>query len=61
MTRLSRKTVPFLDLTPAFRVSSKTGARLNFARDGHWNPAGHRVAADAIEAWLERESLSVGN
>lgn len=39
--------VPFLDLTPAFRQHGKS-AQLYFERDGHWNAAGHRLAAQLI-------------
>ena len=56
-----RVDVPLLDLTPAFRADYETGTELNFARDGHWNPAGHRVAARAIAAWMDREQLARGD
>lgn len=44
--------VPFLDLTPAFRREPAPG-QLYFTLDGHWTPAGHRLAAREIDRWLE--------
>ena len=44
--------VDHLPLDRAFATSLR--AELHFAHDPHWNPAGHRAAADAVEAFLER-------
>lgn len=58
-------TVPFLDLTPVFRVAAEHGQQLNYKLDGHWNPAGHELAAKAIADWaqdckiLDRETTKV--
>jgi lysophospholipase L1-like esterase len=48
--------VPFLDLTEAFRAHSAAGEQLVFPIDGHWNPAGHRLAAQEIAAWLRERN-----
>ena len=45
--------IAFLDLTPVFRVWAGDRTTLNYRIDGHWTPQGHRVAADAIGAWLQ--------
>jgi hypothetical protein len=45
--------VPFLDLTPIFRAASEQGHKLNWKLDGHWNPAGHELAAKAIADWVQ--------
>ncbi|NIM19883.1 MAG: hypothetical protein GTO51_06520 [Candidatus Latescibacteria bacterium] len=47
--------LPFLDLTPAFREAIVANDLLNYRLDGHWTPSGHRVAAQAIYKWIERE------
>jgi hypothetical protein len=39
--------IPFVDLTAAFRDANGRGVRLNYA-DGHWNPAGHHLAAELL-------------
>ena len=41
--------VPYLPLDSAFAA---IGERAHFAHDGHWNAAGHQVAAAAIESLL---------
>jgi len=41
-----------LDLLPVLRERAARGEQLYFREDGHWNAAGHRVAAEAIEAFL---------
>jgi len=49
--------VPFLDLTSAFREAAKEKQPLNYVLDGHWNSAGHHVAAMAIEQWLKTRNV----
>lgn len=61
--------IPHLDLTPALRraaaertaerTTGRPGERLYYPVDGHWTPAGHAVAAEAIRPWLE-ERLGEG-
>ncbi len=46
--------IPYLDLTPHFRMTSQTtpDILLNYPLDGHWTPEGHQVAAEKIAEWL---------
>jgi lysophospholipase L1-like esterase len=44
--------VPTLDLLPAFRAAVADGRALYIPWDWHPNPEGHRVAAEAIEAFI---------
>jgi len=50
----SRENIPLLDLLPVMRAHPEK--RLYYDQDGHWNAAGHKVAAGAIAArirdWL---------
>lgn len=46
--------IPFLDMTPALRAAVTAGGDLNFRLDGHWNAEGHRVAGEAVKAWLDK-------
>lgn len=50
---LHRRGIDALDLRPAFEAQ---GAPLayHFANDGHWNPKGHRLAAETTGRRLER-------
>ncbi len=45
--------IGFLDLTPTFLNSANSGELLYFRDDTHWNPAGHRLAAEAIGDHLD--------
>jgi GDSL-like Lipase/Acylhydrolase family len=49
--------LPVLDLTPAFRDALRSGARPYFARDGHWTPAGHALAAEQLGAFIREQRL----
>lgn len=49
--------LPFLDLTPMLREASHDELNVVYAVDGHWNPLGHRLAADAIADWLTSEHV----
>ena len=49
---LDERGLEYLDLTSALRDGAKDQPRLYYARDGHWTPDGHRVAAEAIADWL---------
>jgi len=41
-----------LDLAPRFQEGAQAGEQLYFRIDGHWNAAGHRLAARAIYDYL---------
>jgi hypothetical protein len=42
-----------VDLLPGFlERKQKTGERLTFKRDPHWNRSGHRVAAEVLSEYL---------
>jgi lysophospholipase L1-like esterase len=40
--------IPLVDLVPRFHDETIRGTQLTFAHDGHWNSAGHRLAAEII-------------
>lgn len=44
--------VDYLDLTPLFRRHAAREALLYYRQDTHWTPAGRRLAADTIAAFL---------
>jgi hypothetical protein len=53
--------VETVDLLPAFRKSVQhNGRSLHLARDGHWNPEGHRLAAAVVADELVARKLLVG-
>ncbi len=43
-----RANIPLIDLAPRFHEETMRGARLIFAHDGHWNSAGHQLAAEIL-------------
>jgi phospholipase/lecithinase/hemolysin len=47
--------ISYLALDDAFAENG--GEAVTFAGDEHWTARGHRVAADAIEAFLEEEGV----
>ena len=47
---LSYENIKYLDLLPIFRKQKED---LYFPTDGHWNAAGHKLAADALYNWIE--------
>jgi lysophospholipase L1-like esterase len=49
--------VPYLDLTEDYRRAAGRGEQLHFAIDGHWNAAGHRLAAERIARWIREEGV----
>jgi lysophospholipase L1-like esterase len=59
---LERHGIPCVDLTPALRAAAGAAPSepLYFAGDGHWTPAGHRVAAEAIRGPLESALAAAG-
>lgn len=53
--------IPTLDLLPVFlEAARESDEKLYFMRDGHLSPAGHRVAARAVEEWLLENGLLGG-
>jgi len=53
-----REKIPFLSLTETFRAAcNQAPGKYNYRLDGHWNPAGHSLAAGTIAEWLRRQSL----
>lgn len=44
--------IEYLDLTPALKAESRKGIATYLPDDTHWTPAGHRVAAEAIDRAL---------
>jgi lysophospholipase L1-like esterase len=53
---LAENHVPAIDLYPAFEKAGFSPT--HFVHDGHWSPAGHVLAADAISAWLSDNGIS---
>lgn len=55
LEHLAQRNIPAIDLYPAFE---KAGfAATHFVHDGHWSPAGHVLAADAISIWLSANGI----
>lgn len=52
---LLRIGVPYLALDDTF--ANNKAVVYKFQHDPHWNPAGHALAADAVEQWLRDEGL----
>jgi hypothetical protein len=47
-----------LDLTPLFRAALERGeGPFYFPRDRHWNPEGHRFAAEALTGFVKEKGL----
>jgi hypothetical protein len=49
-----------LDLTPALRAGTGLLRPVYYPRDGHWNPAGHRLAAEDLERFLSARGWLTG-
>ena len=49
--------IAFFSLTPTFRAAIKRQTNLDYALDGHWTPAGHEVAAQALAKWLRTQPV----
>jgi hypothetical protein len=43
----------YLDLTSTFQAEAGTGAELYYSFDTHWNQAGHDLAAETIDKYIE--------
>lgn len=54
--------VPYFSLTNDFRTAAaaEPPGFYNFELDGHWNANGHKLAARAIERWLDEQGLVPG-
>lgn len=48
----SDESIAFLDPAPQFREEAKKGQRLYWKYDGHWNRAGHELAAQALAKYI---------
>lgn len=44
----AREAVPFIDLSAPFNAAAQQGRALIYARDEHWTPAGHELAAQVL-------------
>lgn len=54
--RCTEAGIPFLDTTPAFEAASEGGAWRTgpwFLPDGHYNPEGNAIVAEAVAAWWQ--------
>jgi hypothetical protein len=49
--------VPFLDLLPIFRQAAASSEPLHLRVDGHWTPAGERLAGEATADFLRAGGL----
>ncbi len=50
--------VPFLVLSRELeRYSQRTGQRVHFSKDQHWNSAGHQAVAEAVQTFLDTAKL----
>ena len=45
--------IPLLDLLPVFKNEAETSLPLYFKRNPHWTQEGHRVAARALERFID--------
>jgi hypothetical protein len=52
--------VRYIDLTPVFQEHTSQGEQLYFRVDGHWNPQGQALAAQAVRDYLSKEGLLPG-
>jgi len=50
--------VPFLDLLPIFRQAAPSSEPLHLRVDGHWTPAGERLAGEAVDDFLRASGLA---
>jgi hypothetical protein len=52
-----RHQIPVLDLLPPMREAARDGQRLYYARDIHWRPEGHALAAREVTDFLRGAGL----
>ncbi len=55
----SEKSLPYLDMTAALRQAA-SGAPYAYPLDGHWNPQGHKLAAQIMADWLRQDRVFPG-
>jgi hypothetical protein len=49
--------IAYLDLSPSFKERASQGEQLFFRYDAHWNEAGHTLAAQTIQQYLQDADL----
>lgn len=54
----AREDVPLILPIERFRQETAAGETLYYMQDGHWNPEGHRVAAELIAEFLRGRGIS---
>ena len=53
--------IPVLDLDGPLREDwTRSHESCSWEHDGHWSPRGHRLAAEALDAWLRAHAADVG-
>lgn len=53
----AREDVPLILPTERFRQETSAGKTLYYMQDGHWNPEGHRLAAQLIAEYLSSRGI----
>jgi hypothetical protein len=53
----AREDVPLIVPTERFRQETAAGKTLYYMQDGHWNPEGHRLAAELIAEYLSARGI----
>jgi hypothetical protein len=53
----AREDVPLILPTERFRQETAAGKTLYYRQDGHWNPQGHRLAAELIAEYLRARGI----
>jgi hypothetical protein len=56
VSRLRAMEIDVIDLRPVFEASGNP-MKFHFDNDGHWNPTGHRIAADVLAAHLSAREV----
>lgn len=53
--------IGYLDLTPSLVDATARGVLPYYSDDEHWSPEGHKIAAEAINAYLRSSSVPVNS
>jgi len=53
----AREDIPLILPTERFRQETSAGKTLYYRQDGHWNPEGHRIAAELIGEYLSSRGI----